>query len=265
MDTLFGPDSAVWQLHSDFSGLVGGLRALAVQSLEPRALAGVRQFSRFGDRPDQRLRETIDFIDTITYGDMDEVRSAIAAVRRLHEPVEGVVPDSGAAFSANDPFLLAWVHNAMVESICFAYERFHPEVDHALYDRYVAEMTRFAELMGCEMTEVPLRYGDLSQWVWRQPNLVVNEATMEAFTILERLRPAGFVGQVYPFVMRWLYASLPNWVTLQLDRSVSTMEESLIWVGLKIGGELSMGITAPSPRRLRAQSQYAQEDADATR
>ncbi|WP_298207994.1 oxygenase MpaB family protein [Ferrimicrobium sp.] len=265
MDTLFAPESAVWRLHSDFSGLVGGLRALAVQSLEPRALAGVRQFSRFGKRPDERLRETIDFIDTITYGDMEEVRSAIAVVRRLHEPVNGVDPASGLAFSANDPFLLAWVHNAMVESICFAYERFHPGVDRALYDRYVEEMTRFADLIGCDMAEVPDRYGDLSHWVWRQPSLVVNEATLEAFNVLERLRPEGFVGQVYPFVMRWLYASLPSWVALQLDRPVSTVEESLVWVGLKMGGELSMSVTPPSPRRIRAQSRYAQENADATR
>jgi uncharacterized protein (DUF2236 family) len=264
MDSLFGPDSAVWLLHSDFSGLVGGLRALAVQSLEPRALSGVQQFSRFQDRPDRRLRETIDFIDTITYGDIDEVRTAIAAVRKLHEPVEGVESTTGDSFTANDPYLLAWVHNAMVESVCLAYRSFHPETDVVVCDRYVTEMSRFAEMMGCAMDDVPLQYGEVSHWIWRQPKLVVNDATREAFVALDRLRPEGFVGRVYPIVMQWLYASLPSWVTVQLGHSVSMPQETLAWLVLKVGGELSNIVAEPSPSRVRAEARYAQGDVDVT-
>lgn len=264
MDTLFGPDSAVWRLHGDFSGLVGGLRALAVQSLEPRALAGVQQFSQFQHSPDRRLRETIAFVDTISYGDLEEVRTAIAAVRRLHEPVEGVDPTTGDSFAANDPYLLAWVHNAMVESVCFAYRSFHPEAGIAPCDQYVYEMSRFAELMGCDMDEVPLEYGEVSHWIWRQPKLVVNEATRDAIDVLDRLHPEGFVGQAYPLVMRWLYASLPDWVTVQLDRQVGMPQETLAWLALKLGGELSNMVAQPSPSRVRAEARYAQVGADAT-
>jgi uncharacterized protein (DUF2236 family) len=34
---LFGPDSVAWRLHADPSMLVGAMRALLVQALEPRA------------------------------------------------------------------------------------------------------------------------------------------------------------------------------------------------------------------------------------
>src|SRR5690606_37694240 len=38
----FGPDSVTWRIHSDFPGmLAGGLCALMLQLLHPRALAGV--------------------------------------------------------------------------------------------------------------------------------------------------------------------------------------------------------------------------------
>ena len=256
MESLFGPDSAVWELHGDFSGLIGGLRALAIQALEPRALAGVQQFSRFGEHPDQRLLETIDFIDTITYAALDEVEAAISAVRLLHEPVQGVVPETGAPFSANDPYLLAWVHNAMVESVCYAYRNFHPGIQVQLLDTYVLEMQRLAKLMGCDLNEVPATYAALNHWIWRQPSLVINKSTVEAFTLLDRLRPAGFVGQVYPLVMRWIYPSLPPWVTIPLDKPSRPLDELTTWILLKVGGELANAAAVPSPRRAQALVRY---------
>ena len=35
----FGPDSVVWRLHADPCMLAGGMRALLIQALEPRAMA----------------------------------------------------------------------------------------------------------------------------------------------------------------------------------------------------------------------------------
>ena len=44
---LFGPGSVAWRIHADPAMLVGGLRAILVQALEPRAMAAVDQHSRF--------------------------------------------------------------------------------------------------------------------------------------------------------------------------------------------------------------------------
>ena len=37
-DGLFGPDSAAWQVHGELATLIGGLRALLLQTLHPLAM-----------------------------------------------------------------------------------------------------------------------------------------------------------------------------------------------------------------------------------
>ena len=37
---LFGPDSVTWRVHANLSMLVGGIRALIVQTLHPLAMVG---------------------------------------------------------------------------------------------------------------------------------------------------------------------------------------------------------------------------------
>ncbi len=45
---LFGPDSAAWRIHGDFTCmLIGGISALLLQALHPLALAGVWDHSNF--------------------------------------------------------------------------------------------------------------------------------------------------------------------------------------------------------------------------
>ena len=45
---LFGPDSACWKVHGDFTSMmVGGIAALYLQMLHPGALAGVWDHSDF--------------------------------------------------------------------------------------------------------------------------------------------------------------------------------------------------------------------------
>jgi uncharacterized protein (DUF2236 family) len=48
---LFGPDSVAWHIHADPVMLIGGMRALLVQALEPRAMAAVDQHSKFREDP----------------------------------------------------------------------------------------------------------------------------------------------------------------------------------------------------------------------
>ena len=46
-DGLFGPDSVAWRVHGELSTLIGGLRALMLQTLHPLAMAGVADHSAF--------------------------------------------------------------------------------------------------------------------------------------------------------------------------------------------------------------------------
>ena len=59
---LFGPDSVAWRLHADSTMLIAAMRALLVQALEPRAMAGVAQHSDYQTDPWKRLDRTVRFI-----------------------------------------------------------------------------------------------------------------------------------------------------------------------------------------------------------
>ena len=121
---IFGPDSVAWRIHADPAMLIGGLRALLVQGLEPRAMAAVDQHSAFREDPWGRLERTTKFVLATTYGDTAAAEAAAALVRKVHTHIHGVDPVTGQAYAANDPDLLLWIHAVEVESFLLAYRTY---------------------------------------------------------------------------------------------------------------------------------------------
>lgn len=167
---LFGPDSVTWRVHRDRSMLIGGLRALFLQVLHPLTVAGVAQHSAYRDDPLGRLARTGRFVAATTYGTTSEAEAAIAMVRRVHVKVRGTAAD-GRTYRANDPDLLAWVHNVEVDSFLVAYRRYGPGLTDAEADQYVAEMAGLGRRLGA--TDVPETAGDLSRWIDDTPGLAM--------------------------------------------------------------------------------------------
>ena len=146
---LFGPGSAAWRIHADFSAMmIGGVAALMTQMLHPLALAGVWDHSDWEKNPAGRLKRTAQFVAATTFAGMPQADAAIARVRAIHDHVTGALPD-GTPYSANDPVLLTWVH--VVEADCFlrAYLAYRePGLPGAVQDRYFAEMAVLARRLG---------------------------------------------------------------------------------------------------------------------
>lgn len=183
---LFGADSIAWMIHSSSSGWVGGIRALLLQALDPRAMAGVAQFSRFRDDVWNRFVNTSDFVMTITYRSKAEAEQAIAKVRSVHEPIAGIDQITGRYFSANDPQLLAYVHNCLVDSLLQAYLTIMSPLDKNHCDRYVSEMAMVAQMLGADMAEVPLSQLELSEWLMSAQGLMLTpEAGLAAQSLKE--------------------------------------------------------------------------------
>ena len=61
----FGPETITWRIHSDVMAVVGGVRALFLQALEPRAFGGVQAHSRYREEPFGRLLRTISHLKPI--------------------------------------------------------------------------------------------------------------------------------------------------------------------------------------------------------
>lgn len=190
---LFGPNSVAWKIHAHPSGWVGAIRALLLQALEPRAMAGVAQFSRFSEDAWRRFQTTSEFVMAVTYRSRSEAEGAIAKVRSVHESIVGVDPHTGQPFSANDPYLLAYVHNCLVDSLLVAYVNIAGGLSRRDRDRYVDEMAVLAELIGADAGEIPKTAASLSRWMSSQPGLLrTAEAQLAAETIRRMNLPRHF-------------------------------------------------------------------------
>jgi uncharacterized protein (DUF2236 family) len=178
----FGPDSMTWRIHADRSMLIGGLRALFLQVLHPLAMAGVADHSSYRDDPLGRLARTGRFVAATTYGTRAEAERAVATVRAIHDRVRGTASD-GRPYDANDPELLAWVHNVEVESFLLAYRRYGARrLEPADADRYVAEMAVVARSLGA--VDVPETAADLTAWIEAVPDLAMTSEARAAIRFL---------------------------------------------------------------------------------
>ena len=181
---IFGPGSVAWRIHADPVMLVGGLRALLVQALEPRAMAAVDQHSKFREDPWGRLERTTNFVLATTYGDTDAAEAAAARVRKVHERIRGVDPVTAEPYAADDPDLLLWIHAVEVESFLLAYRTYAGRVTTADADRYVAEMARVAEMVELPRGRAPQSEGDLRDYLRSVRGLRVTPAAVDGLRVV---------------------------------------------------------------------------------
>lgn len=161
-DSLFGAQSIAWRVHGDVTSMmVGGIASLMMQMLMPTVLAGVWDHSNFRADMHGRLRRTARFIATTTYGPRQAAAAAIDRVRRIHDAVDGQLPD-GTPYCANDPRALAWVHVTEVTSFLAAWRRYgEPGLPRADADRYFAETAQIGAALGADPVPRTLREAEM--------------------------------------------------------------------------------------------------------
>jgi uncharacterized protein (DUF2236 family) len=186
---LFGPHSIVWRVQRDRSFPLAAIRSLMVQALHPLAMAGVAQHSNWQRDPFGRLAATGGYILAVTYGDTATANAAAARVRAVHTHVRGTDSVTGLAYRAEDPELLLWVHAGMVDSIVNIVQRYGRSLDAADADRYVAEMARFAEIIGVPAARVPTSVSSLREYLESVDLRQATPAALEAIAIV--LDPPG--------------------------------------------------------------------------
>jgi uncharacterized protein (DUF2236 family) len=181
---IFGPDSVAWRIHADPAMLIGGLRALLVQGLEPRAMAAVDQHSAFREDPWGRLERTTHFVLATTYGDTAAAEAAAATVRRVHTHIHGVDPITGEHYRADDPDLLLWIHAVEVESFLLTYRTYAGRITSEDGDRYVAEMARVAEMVELPSGLAPRNEGELREYLLSVRGLRATPAAFEGLRVV---------------------------------------------------------------------------------
>jgi uncharacterized protein (DUF2236 family) len=217
---LYGPDSVTWRVHADPVMGAAGLRALLLQALHPRAMAGVAAHSEFRADPWGRLFRTAEYVGVTTYGTSEDAGRAAARVRGLHRRGRVVDPETGAEYRLSDPELLLWVHCSEVESFLSTARRAGLRLTDAEADRYVAEQVRGARLVGLDPAdhEVPASVAGLDEYFTAvRPSLRLTPAAIEAAHFLAVPPMRWRVRLATPALPAWLslvtlaFSLLPGW------------------------------------------------------
>jgi uncharacterized protein (DUF2236 family) len=255
---LFGPESATWPVMGDAAAIVGGIRALLIQTAHPEVVAGVRDHSSYRADPLGRLSRTTSYVTATAYGAMPEVDAALGTVRRAHVPVEGT-SERGISYSAGGPAQASWVHNVLTDSFLETYQRFAPDplsVEEA--DRFVLEQSTLGSRLRSD--DLPQTRTELNAWVEEHPAIAPTEAMADTIaflknpplptsarvgyrllyaaavaTIPERIaqiigvsasRAAVVSGTVMLSTLRWALGSSPSW-WLALERTGSQIPDGV--------------------------------------
>ena len=257
---LFGPDSAVWEVHGCISTLVGGIRALLMQAAHPAALTGVAEHSQYDTDPLGRLERTTRWLTITTFGSTEAIEREARRVNELHSHVKGEYPAKGGkvqTYSAQDSRHLLWVHCAFTDSFLRAQlELGYPIARGA--DRYVQEWSKSAAPLG--LSSAPQSVLELEQTF---AGFVSNEVATIAMTppiVKLILTPPFSKGGLF------FYRILANAAIATIDEPFLTVlglkKRSKVWlrVSRKLLDFLSymLGHESPSQKIARARIQALQ-------
>jgi uncharacterized protein (DUF2236 family) len=187
------------RVHGERSvGLLYGQRALLIGALEPLTYTGTMLSTRSADRPFERLARTAKIQETIFLGTRVEADAALAKVHRLHERIEGALPEAagshpaGARYSAFDPELMLWTLAVIADSGRAMYETMVRPLDPGEREALWQDYVRFGELFGLPRGEVPGSYLEFSAW-WEgklaSPDLGATEHGLEMAPLVAFRQP----------------------------------------------------------------------------
>jgi uncharacterized protein (DUF2236 family) len=159
------------RVHGERSiGLLYGQRALLIGALEPLTYTGTMLSTRAGDRPFERLARTAKIQETVFLGTREEADEALGAVHRLHQRINGALPDAagshpaGTAYSAFDPELMLWTLAVIADSGREMYETLVRPLSEEEREDLWQDYVRFGELFGLPRSAVPASHREFREW-----------------------------------------------------------------------------------------------------
>jgi uncharacterized protein (DUF2236 family) len=159
MNSLFPADAVIRRVDAENALILGAGRALLMQLAHPDVARGVAEHSDFETDPLGRLRSTLDAAYTIVFGSDEEIAQTSAAVRAVHDRVQG------AGYRANDPALLLWVNATLTDTALRVYTAMVGPLNERDRERYYEESTLIAEVLGCPRAAQPANLTEFRDYV----------------------------------------------------------------------------------------------------
>ena len=159
--SVFGPDSAIWQINRERALLLGGPCAAILQVAHPQVALGVERHSRFRQDAFGRLRRTLEAVYTVAFGPREEAEQMKARIAAIHRKVRGETPIRYSAFS---PDAQLWVLATLIQTALDVHERFYRPIPEARKAAYFADMKRFGEYFGLDRAFGPQTWPEFQSY-----------------------------------------------------------------------------------------------------
>jgi uncharacterized protein (DUF2236 family) len=170
-DAYFPHGSMLRRVHEERAvGLLFGQRALMIGALNPVAFTGTLEHTAGRLRPFRRLAHTGKVFEEIFFGTREEADDALAFVHRLHERVNGELPEragvyaKGTRYSAFDPELMFWTMAVIADSGPHFYELFVRRLSAREHEALYQDYVRFGELFGMPREAAPASHPEFRAW-----------------------------------------------------------------------------------------------------
>ena len=219
---FFAPDSVarrVWSYPT--SALLGFIRAVTIEHLDPDLAAAVDASGQVLQRPSLRYDRTVQYFATVLYGDAETVIKSSDVLMKIHSRARGTDPVTGGEFDSNRPSSQLWIHMTAWHSILYVYEKFGPgPLAPAEEADYWEECARAAEFQPIEPESVPRTRAEVREYFesWR-PRLVGSEvAQYNVDFILDGMRtiftrlPRRVRVVAGPVIRAGVIATYPRWM-----------------------------------------------------
>ncbi len=153
-------------------GLFFGQRALCIGALAPLNYVGTSEHTAAKLTPFKRLVHTGNAFEKIFFGSRAEADKVLAYVSRMHDRVNGALPEdagvtpAGTPYSARDPELMLWTVAVIADSAQCFYELFVRRLSELEREHLWQDYIRFAELFGMPRDTAPQSYPEFRRY-WR--------------------------------------------------------------------------------------------------
>ena len=255
---FFGPDSPSWKVWTAPTAVIGFQRAVVLEHFDPFLTAAVADSDGIYSDPRTRLDHTFSYFLIVATGDGRTAVHAAEHLMRVHTPMTGIEPISGARYSANSPQTQLWIHITGWHSVLEAYEMYGPGPLSAEEEtRYWHECAIAAELQTCKTQDVPRSRAEVHEYFDSvRQRLCTSERAEKGMHHLLWTSPRNGAGLTYAIGSRLLslasIATLPKWMRELgrfdrpgiIDLAIKLPTKALVWGASRFN---SFGLTAAAP------------------